>query len=210
LDRRHLWHGWHQRDRWTGGQRGDGWHHGDRRDERSHDASAWPAPHLIKAAYSHRGNEKWHKPEHDDLPHGSASHYVYPPGRREASIYTLASLEYTDGAGARQHHRWDRFECRRSPAQSLLTHPPAYIRLTMLRVCLPVLGVLGRQRLVVDAQQVFGILLLRRLGEIETPRDDNSPSMTITLLCEMAWLASISVGAPWFARKSAEEYFSVR
>src|SRR5215475_14190404 len=36
------------------------------------------------------------------------------------------------------------------------------------------------------------------------------PSMIITLLWAMACSASIMVGTPWFARKSAEEYFSVR
>jgi hypothetical protein len=42
----------------------------------------------------------------------------------------------------------------------------------MLDVRLPVLGVLRRQRLVPDDQHVLGVLLLRRLGEIETPRDN--------------------------------------
>jgi hypothetical protein len=31
-----------------------------------------------------------------------------------------------------------------------------------------------------------------------------------TLLCAMAWVASIMVGTPWLAKKSAEEYCSVR
>jgi hypothetical protein len=46
--------------------------------------------------------------------------------------------------------------------------------------------------------------------KLNDPVITTSPSMIITLLCEIAWLASIIVGTPWFARKSAEEYFSLR
>jgi len=110
LDRGNLWHGWNQRYGLTWGKRGDGWHRWNRGDGRFHDASAWPAPHLIGAAYSHRDDEKWHEPEHDDHQHGSASHRVCPPGRNEAGVCTFTSVEYTDETGARQHHRCSRPE----------------------------------------------------------------------------------------------------
>lgn len=118
LDRGNLWHWWNQRYRLTWWKRGDGWHRWDRR---SHTLSAGHAPHLIEAAYGHRDDEEWHEPEHDDHPHGSASHRVCPPCRREASIGTLASPEYTDGAGARQHHRCSRLESRLQP-RTVITH----------------------------------------------------------------------------------------
>ena len=47
------------------------------------------------------------------------------------------------------------------------------IRLTMRRMRLPVRGVLRRQRCVPNDQHVFGILLLRRLREVKTARDDS-------------------------------------
>jgi hypothetical protein len=42
----------------------------------------------------------------------------------------------------------------------------------MLRVRLPVLGILRRQGFVPDHQHVLSILLLRRLGEVKTSGDD--------------------------------------
>ena len=59
-----------------------------------------------------------------------------------------------------------------SPAPSSLTRPSPHIPLTVLRVRLPVLGVLISQCLVPDDQHVFGILLLRRFGEVKTARED--------------------------------------
>ena len=117
LDRGNLWHGWNQRYGLTWGKRGDGWHRWNRGDGRFHDASAWPAPHLIGAAYSHRDDEKWHEPEHDDHQHGSVSHRVCPPGRnavtrrasahlRVSSIRTAPGHVNTTGvAGLKFQHR---------------------------------------------------------------------------------------------------------
>jgi hypothetical protein len=84
------------------------------------------------------------------------------------------------------------------------------MRLTMLPMGVPVLRVLRSQGLIANDQQILRVLLLGSFRKIETPRMTVSPSMIITLLCEMAWLASIIVGPPWFARKSAEEHFPVR
>jgi hypothetical protein len=58
LDRGDLWHLWNQRYGSAWWKRGDGWHRGDRGDGRSRDVSAWPAPHLIGAACSHRDEEE--------------------------------------------------------------------------------------------------------------------------------------------------------
>ena len=75
---------------------------------------------------------------------------------------------------------------------------------------LPILRILRRQRPVLDDQYVLRVLLLRRLAKLTLPVRTASPSTTMTLLGEMAWLTSMFVGTPWLARKSAEEYFSVR
>jgi hypothetical protein len=80
----------------------------------------------------------------------------------------------------------------------------------MLPMGVPVLRVLRSQGLIANDQQILRVLLLDSFRKIETPRMTVSPSMIITLLCEMAWLASIIVGPPWFARKFAEKYFPVR
>ena len=61
----------------------------------------------------------------------------------------------------------------------------------MLGMHLPVLRVLCGQRFVADDQHILGILLLRGFGELNDPVMTVSPSMTITVLCAMAWLASI-------------------
>jgi hypothetical protein len=42
----------------------------------------------------------------------------------------------------------------------------------MLPMGFPVLRALGRQRFVPDDQHILRVLLLRRLGELETPRED--------------------------------------
>jgi hypothetical protein len=92
----------------------------------------------------------------------------------------------------------------------LLPHPSAHIRLTMLTMGFPVLPVLRGQGRITDDEQIFRVLLLGRLRKVKAPMMTVSPSMTITLLWAIACSASIIVGTPWFARKSAEEYFSVR
>ena len=45
----------------------------------------------------------------------------------------------------------------------------------MLGVCVPALGVLRGQGLVLDEQHMLGILLLGCLGEVEAPRPDGVP-----------------------------------
>src|SRR5215211_2039247 len=52
------------------------------------------------------------------------------------------------------------------------SHPSPDIRLTMLAMRLPVLGILCREGLVLDDQQVLRILGLGRLREVEASRDD--------------------------------------
>ena len=64
----------------------------------------------------------------------------------------------------------------------------------MLVMHVPILGILRRQCFVPDDRQVLGILLLGGLGEIEAPVMTVALSMTIILLREMAWLASIIIG----------------
>jgi hypothetical protein len=59
-----------------------------------------------------------------------------------------------------------------SPTPVSSTDSSADIRLAMLRVSLPVLRVLCRQRPVRDDQHVLGVPLLRRLREVEAPRND--------------------------------------
>jgi hypothetical protein len=54
-----------------------------------------------------------------------------------------------------------------SPTSVSSTDSSAHIRLTMLRMCLPVLGVLGRERLVPNDQHVLGVLLLSSFGEVK-------------------------------------------
>jgi hypothetical protein len=58
------------------------------------------------------------------------------------------------------------------PAPPSLPHPSAHIRLTMLRMDLPVLAILIRQCLVPDDQHILRVLFLGGLGEIERPGDD--------------------------------------
>jgi hypothetical protein len=82
----------------------------------------------------------------------------------------------------------------------------------MLPMDLPVLRILRGERGIADDQQVLRVPVLSRLGlvKLKLPVRTVSPSMMMTLLWAMAWLASIMTGTPWFARKSAEEYFSAR
>src|SRR5215218_6715756 len=52
------------------------------------------------------------------------------------------------------------------------SHPTPDIGLTMRPMRVPVLDVLRRECLVADDQNILRVLLLRRPGEIETPRED--------------------------------------
>ena len=83
----------------------------------------------------------------------------------------------------------------------------------MLAMRLPILRVLCRHSGIPDDHEILRILVLRRVGEVEAARDDgltiDDDDLIMCNLCAMAWLASIIVGTPWLARKSAEEYFSV-
>jgi hypothetical protein len=149
-----LWHRW---DGLTRRKRGGGWHGRDRGDEWLHDARTRPAPHLIGAAYGHRDEEEWHEPEHDDHPHGSTSHRIYPPYRREVSVGTPVCPEYTGDAVTRQHHRCEWSNATRSLLPPSLMHLSAALRQIMLSVCLPVLDTQRHQRLVPDEQHALRV-----------------------------------------------------
>jgi hypothetical protein len=62
-----------------------------------------------------------------------------------------------------------------SPTPVSSTDPSAHIRLTVLRVCLPILRVLRRQGRVANDQHVLRVFPLSGLGEIEAPRDEGFP-----------------------------------
>ena len=86
---------------------------------------------------------------------------------------------------------------------------PSYLS-GMLKVSFPVGRVFRRQFGGADHQQVFGVVLLGGLREVEAAGDDRPPSITMILLWAMACLASIKIGMPACRTKSADEYFSPR
>jgi len=87
----------------------------------------------------------------------------------------------------------------------------ASVTLAVFKMSLPICGVFRRQGGVLDHQQILRIIFLRRLGKIERTGQDfivvNDNDLVVRA---MAWRASINVGMPAWAVKSASEYFSVR
>jgi hypothetical protein len=74
----------------------------------------------------------------------------------------------------------------------------------------PVLRVLCGQSFVADDEHVLRVLLLRRLGESETPCDDGFAVDNDDLIMSDGMRGINRRRYPWLARKSAEEYCSVR
>ena len=80
----------------------------------------------------------------------------------------------------------------------------------MLQMFLPVFSVLGRERNILNDQKILGIILLRRLGEIEGAGQNFMPVNHHDLVVGDGMFGVNICRDSGMATKSADEYFSVR